>query len=171
MDVTFRSAPVVSAPTPKGPEPEVNNQQVQSGEDDKEPVELRETHGVSVVLDALGIDDRIDNLPEEDKSNVANVKDYVMEIVKSKGLSPTVGAFKKTIDGLKEDMGLDQEAEPSVILDRIAGVVKAWKNLSFIKDPAEKRKIFFKLAHLTSSAEMNKEVYRQMENYKVWETR
>jgi len=169
MDVTFRSAPVVSAPTPPGPEPEVNNQQVQSGEDDREPVELRETHGVSVVLDALGIDDRIDNLPEDDKSRVSIVKDYVMEIVKSKGLSPTVGAFKKTIDGLKEDMGLDQEAEPSVILDRIAGVVKAWKNLSFIKDAKEKKNIFYKLARLSSSSEMNKEVYRLMSDYKVWE--
>jgi hypothetical protein len=165
----FRTAPVPQAPTPQAPPPEENNQQVQSGEDDREPVELRETHGVSIVLDALGIDDRLDNLPEEDKSNVANVKDYVMEIVKSKGLSPTVGAFKRTIDGLKEDMGLDKEAEPSIILDRIAGVVKAWKNLSFIKDSGEKRKIFFKLAHLTSSSEMNKEVYRLMNNYKVWE--
>jgi hypothetical protein len=168
-NITFRSAPTVSAPTHPGPEPEVNNQQVQSGEDDREPVELRETHGVSVVLDALGIDDRIDNLPEDDKSNVQNVKDYVMEIVKSKGLSPTVGSFKKTIDGLKEDMGLDKEAEPSIILDRIAGVVKAWKNLSFIKDVDEKRKIFYKLARLSSSSEMNKEVYKLMSDYKVWE--
>ena len=169
MNTVFRSAPAPQAPSAPGPAPEVNNQQVQSGEDDREPVELRETHGVSVVLDALGIDDRIDNLPEDDKSNVANVKDYVMEIVKSKGLSPTVGAFKKTIDGLKEDMGLDKEAEPSIILDRIAGVVKAWKNLSFIKNPEEKRKIFYKLARLSSSSEMNKEVYRMMNDYKVWE--
>lgn len=168
MDTVFRTAPAPTQPTAPALPPEVNNQQVQSGEDDREPIELRETHGVSIVLDALGIDDRLTNLPDEDRMNVTEVREYVLDIVKSKGLSPTVGAFKKTIDGLKDDMGLDKEAEPSIILDRIAGVVKAWKNLSFIKDPEEKRKIFNTLATLKSSSDMNKEVYRLMENYKIW---
>jgi hypothetical protein len=107
-------------------------------------------------------------LPEEDKQNIQEVKDYVLGIVKAKGLSPTVTNFKKTLEGIKGDMGLDTEAEPSIVLDRVAGVVKAWKNLSFIKDPGEKRKIFFKLANLKSSVDMNKEVYKLMNDYEVW---
>ena len=166
--ITFRDAPAAEAPKPNLPEPEVNNQQVQSGEDISEPVELRDTGGRSVVLDALNIDGNLHDLPEQDRSNVSEVKEYVMGIIESRGLSPTVASFKKTLDGLKGEMGLDQEAEPSIVLDRVAGVVRAWRNLSFVKDPTEKRKIFFKLANMKSSSDMNKEVYKTMENYKVW---
>ncbi len=144
-DIVFREAPppAVEQPRVDVPEPEPNREHVVSGEDDREPVELRETGGRSVVLDALNINDNTNNLPEADKANLQEVKDYVLKIVESKGLSPTVSAFKKTLNGLKSEMGLDEEAEPSIVLDRISGVVRAWRNLSFVKDPEEKRKIFF----------------------------
>ena len=169
-NVVFREAPPpqVEQPKPDLPEPEVDKNRVTSGESDDEPVELRDTGGRSVVLDSLGINENINSLPEEDKSNLSEVKQYVMGIINTKGLSPTVSAFKKTLNGLRGEMGLDQEADPAIVLDRIAGVVKAWRNLSFVKDPSEKRKIFFKLANLKSSAEMNREVYKLMENYEVW---
>ena len=168
ISATFKSAPAPTQPAPTLPEPEVNNQQVQTGEDDIEPVELRDTGGRSVVLDALNIDDNLHNLPEQDRSNVSEVKEYVLGIIKSKGLPATVSSFKKTLESIKGDMGLDQEAEPSIVLDRVAGVVRAWRNLSFISDPYEKKKLFFKLANMKSSSEMNKEVYKTMEDYKIW---
>lgn len=169
--VVFREAPPPAVEQPKAdiPEPDVNKEQVESGESDSEPVELRDTGGRSVVLDALGIDENTNSLPAEDKANVQEVKDYVLEIVKSKGLSPTVLSFKKTLDGLKDEMGLDKEAEPAIVLDRIAGVVRAWRNLSFVKDTEEKKRIFFKLANLKSSKEMNKEVFKLMESYQIWQ--
>jgi hypothetical protein len=169
-NVVFReSTPEVSTPQVKLPEPEINKTEVQSGISDREPVELREQSGHSVVLDALNINEDPNSLPEEDKGNLKEVKDYVLGIVKSKGLSPTVSAFKKTLDGIKGEMGLDKEADPSVVLDRVAGVVKAWRNLAFIKDAEEKQKIFIKLASLKSAKEMNQEVYKIMENYEVWQ--
>ena len=168
MDATFRSAPAPEAPASNLPEPEVNDQQVQAGQDDAEPIEMRDTGGRSVVLDALNIDENTNSLPADDKTKVNDVKEYVMGILKSKGLSPTVSAFKKTLDDVKGEMGLDKEADPTIVLDRVAGVVRAWRNLSFIKDPGEKRKIFYKLANLSSSSDMNKEVYKLMENYEIW---
>lgn len=167
-DITFRDAPAPEQPRPNLPEPEKNEQQVVSGEHDIEPIEIREEGGGSVVLDALNISDKLQVLPDEDKAKVSDVKEYVLKIAKSKGLAPTVGAFKKTLDGIKSEMGLDSEAEPSIVLDRIAGVVRAWKNLSFIDNPTEKRKIFMRLASMKSSVEMNKEVYRLMNDYEVW---
>ena len=79
-----------------------------------------------------------------------------------------MSAFTKTLNSLKGEMGLDDEAEPSIVLDRISGVVKAWRNLSFVKDLAEKKRIFFKLAKLNSSEDMNKELFKIMEGYQVW---
>lgn len=170
VDVTFRQAPTPAVEQPKSdiPDVEPNKVRVMSGETENEPIEVRETGGRSIVLDALNIDENLINLPVQDKENVNEVRNYVLDIVKSKGLSQTVGSFKKTLDSLKNEMGLDNEAEPSVVLDRIAGVVKAWKNLSFIKDHEEKRKIFLKLAMLDSSEKMNKEVLKLMEDYEVW---
>lgn len=170
MDVVFRDAPeqAVSTPIEEVPEPEKDNTRVASGESDKEPIEFREEGGGSVVLDALGINDKVDNLPEQDKENLQEVKNYVKEIIKAKGLPETVGAFKKSLDGLKGEMGLDEEAEPSIVLDRIAGVIKAWRNLSFVKDSSEKKRIFFKLANLKSSEEMNRMVYDLMNKYEIW---
>lgn len=167
-DITFRNAPAPEQPRPDLPEPEKNVHQVVSGEHEIEPIEIREENGGSVVLDALNISDKLHVLPDEDKAKVADVKEYVLQIAKGKGLAPTVGAFKKTLDGIKAEMGLDSEAEPSIVLDRIAGVVRAWKNLSFVDDPAEKKRIFMRLANMKSSTEMNKEVYRLMNNYEVW---
>ena len=169
-DPTFREAPepVVEEPKPNLPDPEPNKFGVTSGESDIEPIEMREEGGGSVVLDALNISDKLQVLPDDDKAKVSDVKQYVMKIMKSKGLGETVGAFKKTLNEIKGEMGLDQEAEPSIVLDRIAGVVRAWKNLSFIKDPTEKRRIFMRLAKMTSSEDMNREVYNLMENYSVW---
>ena len=149
-DQVFRSAPAVEQPKPNLPEPEPNKVQVVTGETDIEPIEIREEGGGSVVLDALNISDKLNVLPEADKTKVGEVKEYVLKIMESKGLSPTVSHFKKTLDGLKDEMGLDQEAEPSIVLDRIAGVVRAWQNLSFINDPAEKKAIFMKLAKFAS---------------------
>jgi delta-aminolevulinic acid dehydratase/porphobilinogen synthase len=155
--------------TPKGPEPEVNNQQVQTGESDSEPVEMREEGGRSVVLDALNIHEEVNSLPSEDQADLKEVRDYVLDVAKSKGLAPTVSAFKRTLDGVKEEMGLDKEADPSIVISRIAGVVKAWKNISFVKDPAEKRQLFMRLARMGSVAEMNKYVFDKMSEYKVWQ--
>lgn len=170
-DVVFREAPppVIEKPKVDLPEPEVNKSHVDSGESDNEPIEFRDTNNRSIVLDALNIDENINNLPAEDRSNLQEVKDYVTGIIKSKGLSPTVGVFKKTLNSLKSEMGLSKESDPAVILDRIAGVVKAWRNLSFIKDAEEKQRIFIKLAGLGSSKEMNKEVFKLMEGYEIWQ--
>jgi hypothetical protein len=167
-NAVFREAPVVEAPKQAPPEPEVNKEHVVSGETDIEPIEVREEGGGSVVLDALNITDKLQVLPEDDKGKVADVKDYVLKIVKQRGLSPTVGAFKKTLDSIKGDMELDSEADPAIVLDRIAGVVRAYRNLSFITDPSDKRRIFMRLAKMGSSSEMNKEVYKIMNEYEVW---
>ena len=165
-NVTFKEVtPQVEQPKPDIPEPDMDKPV--SGHSDREPVELRDKNG-SIVLESLGINEDVQTLPEEDKANLNEVKDYVLGILKAKGVDATFSSFHRTLDSLKGEMGLDEEAEPSIVLDSIAGVVKAWRNISFIKDPAEKRRIFFKLARLKSSEEMNREVFRLMEDREIW---
>lgn len=163
-ETTFReiSTPVVTATEVVVPEPKDNT----SPEIDIElskPVE----HSKDGVLAALGIDDSTSVMPEEDRNNLAEVGNYVSDILQKRGVNPTQGAYKRVLDELKWDMGLDSEADPTVVLDRMGGVVKAWRGLSFL--PAnERRRAFMKLARLPSGKDMNKAVFELMEEREVW---
>ena len=168
-NVTFRDAPTPQVEQPKAEVIPPDMNKPVSGESDNEPIEIRDTRGGSVVLDALGIADNVNNLTYDDKVDLQEVKGYVTDVMKAKGLSETVANFKKSLDSIRDEMGLDTEADPSIVIERIAGVVKAWRNLTFIKDPEEKKKLFMKLANMKSTSEMNRFVYQTMEDYKVWQ--
>src|SRR5689334_8283884 len=117
-DTTFREAPGPAAqPTTDDTTP--NETQVEQDLVDIEPVETGQAD--SLVLDLLGIADPARVVPDEDKSNLREVSQYILDKLSDKGVSPTMGSFKRTLEGLKEDMGLDPEADPAVVLDRIGG--------------------------------------------------
>lgn len=122
-----------------------------------------------VALESLGINDDPEVMPEVDRENLAEMTTYIKAILKTKGIAETRDNFTNALNDLKFDMGLDPQAEPSVVLDRIAGVVKSWKEISFIKNPQEKRALFMKLARLPSSKEMNKVVFEEMQRAKIWQ--
>lgn len=121
------------------------------------------------LLDALDIEGSLDEMSEDDKENHKEVKQYILDIIKKSGDSPTMGAFKRTLNDIKADMGLSDDATPQSILDRIGGVVKSWKELSFIKNPSEKRSILAKLMRATDSKEMNRIVFDTMESRSIWQ--
>ena len=163
------STPVPTTQTESIPEPKKNN--VGAEESPIEvPLEVREEEsGKDIVLEALNIDDDIHNLSSDDQDNVSEVKKYIFDIIKARKLSSTVATFKKTLSDLKGEMGMSDETDPSEVLDRVAGVVKAWKNMSFISDQAEKRRLFMQLAKCENSKEMNRIIFQAMENRKVWQ--
>lgn len=135
---------------------------------DIEPIEIREEGGKDALLDSLDIDDSLENMPEADQENHKEVKQYILDVIKKSGDQPTMGAFKRTLNDIKADMGLSEDADPSTILDRIGGVVKSWKALAFVKNPSEKRSILAKLMRATDSKEMNRIVFDSMEASHVW---
>lgn len=152
----------------KLPDPEPNTQGADVPAEDLEPIEEREGRKGDMLLEAMGIEEDVESLPQEDQSNLKEVKQYILDVIKKSGISPTMGAFKETLNDIKAEFGLHHDAEPSVILDRIGGVVKAWKGLSFVKDPKEKRRLFMKLAQQPTSKDMNKLVLDEMERHEVW---
>lgn len=122
----------------------------------------------SSTLQAMGFDEGVEALPTEDRENLQEVESYLKSILNKRGLSPTVGNLQKGLKEVKESMGLDEDADPQVVLDRVGGIAKSWKNLSFVKDAKEKRSIFMKLSKLKTSQEMDNFVYEQMNKDKVW---
>ncbi len=162
---TFNNTPQVVAPKTNVPEPKPNEVGAEENVGDLELVE----NGQQAILEAMGIDDAIRHMSDSDQDNLGEVKQYIYDILDRKGLTPTVGSIKKALAELKEEMGFDQEAEPSIILDRIGGIVKAWRNLSFIKDPKQKRSLFMKLARMESSKEMDNFVFQESERRKIWQ--
>jgi len=170
-DTIFRSVPEPSIPLPMadGSDSQKNDVAPAEGFLGTEPIEVFEDSGKDILLSSMGIDDEVENMPSEDKEKHQEVKFYLKDIIKQKGLSPTTSSFKRVLDDIKFDMGLDQEADPHVVLDRIGGVIQAWKQLSFIRNPEEKRRMFMKLGKAKSSLEMNRMVFEEMERRSVWQ--
>lgn len=164
-DSVFRSiTPAVQAtessvPSTPDIKPEVNSET---------PDTAFNSEGDSLVLDVLGVEDKLGNLPTESQENISEVEEYVSGIMKGKQLKTTSEAFKSTLQKVMEDMDIDPNTEPIAALDRMGGVIKGWKNLSFITDPSEKRKIFMKLARLPDSKSMNRFVYNEMNRKEVY---
>lgn len=164
-DTVFSTfTPAVETPKADIPEPEVNNEQVESKDLIEAPVE----NASQEVLNVLGIDDSIRNMPVEDQDNLKEVANYITDVLKAKSIENTPTNFKNTLNDIKREMGLAEGAEVSEVLDRIGGVAKAWKSLSFITDAKEKKSIFMKLATMEDSKAMNKYILDVMEGRKVW---
>jgi len=93
MSVINRSTPDVGSDIP-----ESNNQGANVDLPSSEPIELREERSGDVLLESLGIQEDVKALPEKDKENLKEAKNYIYDLMKVDGLKNTVGSFKKTLD-------------------------------------------------------------------------
>jgi len=81
--------------------------------------------------------------------------------MEEKGLPQTIHGMRKGIESLKEDLGLHEDADPQAVIKRIGGIAKSWKELSFIRDFEERKKILIKLVSASSQKEMDKLSFRK----------
>lgn len=171
-EAVFRSAPE-SVPESSTPTPPVITggghlvhglDALEHGPDSIEPVQDVQLS----TLKAMGIESEINDLPQVDKENLKEVGDYVAEVAKSRGLALTDRAMSRVLTDLKFEMGIDQEAEPSAILDKIGGLVKSWKSIAFIKDSRDRRSLFMKLARQPDSRAMDALVLGEMEKRRIY---
>lgn len=168
MDTLLRPVSTNTITTANLPEESKDNTNI-SGYDPEAPIDIAETGGRDILLESLGIDENPKAMPEADRNNAKEVKQYILDIINKSGDSPTMGAFQRTLNDIKADMGLCIDADPSTILDRIGGVLKAWKSLVFIKDAHQKKSILYKLMRAPDSKEMNRIVFEKMNEMKIWQ--
>lgn len=167
-DTYFRGEPsqTINIPVETSPDPEPNRRGAEQSLPDMEPVEPGKAD--SVVLSALGIDDSPKNLPDEEQENLSELRGYINEMMKSKGVAPTVGAYKRFLEETKQSMGIDRDADADVVLNKIGSVVRSYKSLSFISNPKERRAVFMQLARQPDSISMDNLIYKEMEKRRVW---
>ena len=165
-EAIFRTANITepTGSTPSNSEAEPNIWATHEDLGESEPVENYE----KATLKALGVDDSIRNITDEDQSYLKEASQYLLGLVKDRGLAVTQRAFNRVMRDLRIEMGIDPEAEPDSVLNRIGGMVSAWRDISFINDPKERKSLFMRLARLSSSAEMNKFVLQEMDKRKVF---
>lgn len=121
--------------------------------------------GDKSIYSVLGVED---NLPSELNNSVEEIEKYVFDSLKTKRIDPTIPYMNEEINTVKQEIGLDENAPIETVIDRIGGVIKAWKELAFIKDIEEKKQIFMRLADAKTSKEMNKIVFEEMNRRSVW---
>jgi hypothetical protein len=166
MSVTFRTTATPDVTSPIADDYVPNEEQVQSDSSDIEPVSNSNLD--TVILAGLGIDSDINDMPEGDVDNLKDVSKYIKSIVDRKGLTPTKTVYQKVMKETMDELGIDPDTEPAIVLDRIGGMVQAWRDLMFIKDPGDRRRLFMKLARMDSSKSMNEFVFEQMNGNKIW---
>lgn len=167
MDVTVRSIPE-PAPISEASSYEESTPNIYGASSDPIEEPLEDSAISAKTLDIMGIDEPLENLPSDQRDNLDKVSNYLKDILKSKGITPTRSSLRRELNDVKLDMGLDPEAGVEMVLDRIGGVVRAWQNLTFISDPREKKSIFMRLARQPNSQSMNRELFKIMEAKKVW---
>lgn len=160
-NITFREAPSEPAET-KLFEREPENKD--TGADQGMPEPIGSESMPQTVLDVLGIDGNAKDLPSDELSNLKEIASYLEESLMTNGKVPSVKTMGIKLDEIREQLDLDEDTEASVVLDRVGGVVKAWKGLGFITNPSEKRSLFMKLARCKDSKEMHKLVYKTMDS-------
>ena len=159
-DITFREAPTEPAET-KLYEREPENRNVGADQGMPEPIDTESMP--QTILDVLGIDGNVRDLPSEELSNLKEISSYLEESLGRDGKVPSIKTLGIKMDEIREELGMDEDTETSVVLDRIGGVVKSWKGLGFIQDPAKKRSLFMKLARCPDSKSMHKMVFDEMD--------
>lgn len=160
MSTSFRE-PAPEKPVTESPEPNKYGYE-------ETPEELRPAEDEQDVLEALGVGDNVRNLPTEDYQDLQELKGYLKSYMEEKGLPQTIRGMQKGIESLKEEFGLHQEADPQAVIQKIGGIARSWKELSFVQDVEERRKILIKLIGASSRKEMDKIIFKEMEDRKVW---
>lgn len=133
---------------------------------DIEPVD---GSGESVILEAMNIGDNLAFLPPEDRDNLREFDSYIRSTMESKGISPTKGAYNRIVEKTMNKLELDPDTDPSFALDKIAGLVRMWRALSFVKSSKRKEKIFQKALKSDGSKKMERLLMDEMENSEVWQ--
>lgn len=166
-ELTFREAPARAVNTTQGPEETEGPVQGDGHSIQPEPIESDKMP--QVVLDVLGISENLQDLPSEIVENAREISSYLEQQIKENGKTPSVLTIGKKLDEIKEELEMDDDTDMSIVIDRIGGVVKAWKNLGFMKDPSSKRSLFMKLARCKDSREMHKLVFKNYEQSGAWQ--
>jgi len=163
MSTVFRE------PEPTGDSPgleDFKRDDTTTGEDvgDLKPIEDNQD-----ILEYLGYEDDYNVLPDEDKENFEEFKNYLYDRMAEKGLSKTKGGFTRALKLVKEDFNLDDNADPHIVLSRIGSIAKSYRTLSFIKDLDQRKEVLLRLISAKSVNEMDKVIMQEMERRKIWQ--
>ena len=121
------------------------------------------------LLGLFDIQDNLNNLDSESRENLNEIDAHLKQVMRKRGLTPTKSNLSKVLSEVKEEMGLDADVDPDLAINRIGNVLKSYRDIAFIKDPAERRSLFMKLARMQSTKDMNKLIHETMTKYEVWQ--
>jgi hypothetical protein len=166
MSTVFREP---KSEMPVAEEPQEKSEKIQYGhEEDVESYRPIETD--QDILRTLGIQDDIKVLPKEDFDNLQELKSYFDSYMAEKGLPKTAKGYQRAIEKIKDEVGLDQEADPQALIEKVGGIAKAWKEISFVKDFEEKKRILIKLVSASSQKDMDNIIFSEMNKRKIWQS-
>lgn len=156
MDLTFKTASTQDTSTPTTSDFVPNESGITSNivEDTSQ-----------TILGLIGLGDVFKSLPSSERGYIKSIGDTLDSLVEKRGLQRTTEVYNRLLGELREDMGIDRDTEPAVVLDKLGKTLTAWRDISFLRDPSERRRIFMKLARASTSRDMDTIVLDTMEKY------
>lgn len=122
----------------------------------------------NALLEVLNLEESADELPTEAQQDIKEINQYIKDVMQEKGRTDNRESFTKTLNEVKEMVGLDEQASPEAIIERIGSLIKSYKSISFIRDTKERRSLFMKLAKQESPEAMDKLVFEEMNKRQIW---
>lgn len=156
MDLTFKTAETIEAPRLS----EFKENKVGASEEMDEM-----SDGESEILSLLGVEEPKDALPEEVQDYVDEINDAIEFLIEKRNLEPSRKTYKQLLDEMRSDMGINENAESMFALEKIGKTLKAWEDISYIRDMTVRKDLFTKLAQAGSSKEMDRIVLKALEDY------
>lgn len=117
------------------------------------------------ILGLIGLGDVFKNLPADEKGYIKSIGDTLDSLVDKRGLNRTTEVYNRLLGELRDDMEIDPDTEPAIVLDKLGKTLSAWRDMSFMRDPSERRRVFMKLARANTSKEMDSIILDTMEKY------
>lgn len=117
------------------------------------------------VLGMIGLGDVFNELPTDEKAQIKTIADTLDSLVSKRGLQNTPEVYEKLFKELRDDMGIDVNTDPAILLTKLGRTLASWRDLSFIRDTEVKQDLFLKLARARTSKEMDSIVLETMEKY------
>lgn len=117
------------------------------------------------VAELVGLTDIYTDLPETERDYIKSISDTLNSLIAKRGLQANSDVYKRLLTELKDDMEIDADTEPVIALEKLGKTLNAWRDVSFMRDSGDRRRIFMKLARAETSRDMDRIILDTMEKY------
>ena len=96
-------------------------------------------------------------LEDWERARIDDIDSFVKGEIESTYKKPTLGSYKKVLDGLKKKLGIDKDTKTDNALERLCGFARAFKAVSEKQENRRRREILKKMVKIAKDKDFDAE--------------